>query len=263
MDECPSTFDTDTGLNYGQIFFMLLGLLPFMICLPPLIVAKLVWEPMEKERQISLKLFKEARKEWKKANQAYERKYPLAPVATNNDTKLNNIIVENTPDGYVAMRYNDEEKGFEYWSNKTIAYKYLETVARKYANTFHCTNIYIDRGKHLKEKIERLTKEIKENIEAKKKLEQDKKDVGTDETTTESKKQNVFVNLKTYNTNIKMKTAEKEKLTRDDYVCDVANKYIKKGKFTDSKHWMTANKMGLPQKSTTSWLSWKLSNNDV
>ena len=258
MDECPSISDTNTTLNYGQIFFMLVGLLPFLICLPPLFVAKLVWEPLEKERQTQLKLFKEARREWKKRNQSYETKYTLLDTSDNN-VKINNIIVENTPVGNVAMRYNEVEKGFEYWSDKTIAYKYLETVARKYVNTFHCTDIYIDRGKHLKEKIEKLTNEIKINLEAKEKLEQDKKDISSDDTEIDEKT-DVFANLKKYNTNIKTNIAEKEKLTRDDYVCDVANKYIKKGKFTDSKNWMSVKLPTSSKKIGMNWDSWKRSN---
>jgi hypothetical protein len=252
MDECIYIVDKDHGLNYGQIFFMVMGMLPFMLCLPPLIVTKCIWEPMEKERQKQLKLYKAAHIAWKKRERPYETKYPVLNHSENKP-KMNNIIIEKTPDGHVAMRYNAEENGFEYWSDKAILYKYLETVARKYVNTFYCTDIYIDRRKHLKEKINKLTEEIKENIAAKKKMEEDKKNGDVKDEDTEEKT-DVFASLKTYNKNIKTKTDEKEKLTRDDYVCDIANKYIKKGKFSDSKKWISEES---DEVSMMSWLSWK------
>jgi hypothetical protein len=54
---------------------------------------------------------------------------------------INNIIIENTPAGMVIMRYNSNNDVFEYYSNKSISYCFLETVSRKYAITFHCTSI--------------------------------------------------------------------------------------------------------------------------
>jgi hypothetical protein len=36
-------------LNYGQIFFMMLGLLPVLACVPGWVVAKFVYEPYVKK----------------------------------------------------------------------------------------------------------------------------------------------------------------------------------------------------------------------
>ena len=44
MDECLDMQSVD--LNYGQMFFMMLGFLPVMMCLPCWFVAKFVHEPM-------------------------------------------------------------------------------------------------------------------------------------------------------------------------------------------------------------------------
>jgi len=55
----------------------------------------------------------------------------------------NNYIIENTPLGNVAMNFNVEKGSFEYYSDKNIPYRFLETVARKYAITFHCKPLYI------------------------------------------------------------------------------------------------------------------------
>ena len=47
------------------------------------------------------------------------------------------VVEEETPDGFVIMKYNDEINRFDYWSDKSIKYKYLEVVARKYVILFH------------------------------------------------------------------------------------------------------------------------------
>ena len=52
-------------------------------------------------------------------------------------------IIENTPIGNVAMRFNNEKQSFEYYSDKNIPYRFLETVARKYVTTFHCKPLYV------------------------------------------------------------------------------------------------------------------------
>lgn len=55
----------------------------------------------------------------------------------------NNFLMETTPNGNVIMKYNNERQSFEYYSDKDIPYKYLETVARKFVKTFFCYEYYI------------------------------------------------------------------------------------------------------------------------
>ena len=249
------TLEPELSLNFGQTFFITVGMIPFLLCLPPWIVAKFVWQPMELERQEVKRLLNEKLMEYKNREIPYDLKYPLISNITSIDPKINNIIIENTPMGYVAMRYNQEEAGFEYWTDKNVLYSHLETVARKYVNTFCCAEIYIDRKKHLKDKIQRLRDEIKENLEAKKKLEEEQEKTPAVKV---KEKENVFASLKKYNTNIKIKTSEKEELTKDDFVCDTANKYIQKGKFIDSKKWVKAEvKTSDTSDGLLHWLSWK------
>lgn len=59
--------------------------------------------------------------------------------------KLNNnsFICENTPDGNVIMRYDSDEEGFIYWCDKIVTFYYLDTVARKFVNSFDCPDYYI------------------------------------------------------------------------------------------------------------------------
>lgn len=255
MDDCTYTFEPTASLNYGQIFFMTIGMIPFFICLPTWIIAKFVWEPMEKERLKNRELFKQRIKEFKRRELPYSQKYALKDDGEDSkEPNITNIILERTPEGYVAMRYNKDETGFEYWSDKSIPYNHLETVARRYVNAFHCFDIYINRRKHLQEKIVRLTKEIKDNLEGKKKLEDEK---GSDDEDEVEEEESVFAKLRKYNERIKDKIEEKEKLTRHDYVCDKANKYIQKGKFKDNKTWLSSKPVETSEGGVLNWIKWK------
>ena len=80
----------------------------------------------------------------------YEESIPFKEIY-NNDVDLDSIskeryISDETPDGYVFMRYNLDEEGFEYWcDNKNVKFKFLETVSRKYVSFYLCKNLYKDR----------------------------------------------------------------------------------------------------------------------
>lgn len=78
----------------------------------------------------------------------YEDKYREFP-SENLPTKTNNILIEQTPIGNVIMTYNSDKARFEFYADKTIPYRFLETVARKYVITFKCKSIYVEqtRGK--------------------------------------------------------------------------------------------------------------------
>ena len=60
------------------------------------------------------------------------------------------FIIENTPLGNVNMCYNHEKESFEYYSDKTMPYRYLEPVARKYVCIFLCKDLYVDMEEELK-----------------------------------------------------------------------------------------------------------------
>jgi hypothetical protein len=70
------------------------------------------------------------------------------------DGFINNYILEFTPLGNVYMRYNYFKKSFEYFSNNTIPYRYLETIGRKYVMTFRCKQLFIDLENELKKASE-------------------------------------------------------------------------------------------------------------
>lgn len=249
MDEIVS----DNSLNIGQTFFMLIGMLPFILCFPCWVVAKFVYEPILAD---STKRTNEYLEEIKKPV-PYEYKYPLVDCKNDRtETNPNNVVIDVTPNGYVAMRYSKDEEGFIYWADKNVSYKYLETVSRKYVNSFNCQGIYINRAVLLKEKLTKLRDEILNNIE-KEKEEEDKQN----EEKEEDEEDDVFANLKTYNTSSKRTNNLKKRITRDDIVCEKSNKYIKRGRFKDSGEWMVPieEKVAVKEQKggVLSWLSWK------
>ena len=69
------------------------------------------------------------------------------------------VVEEETPDGVVIMKYNNDVERFEYWADKSIKYKYLETVARKYVILFDCREKYINMFKELLESMNKLKEE--------------------------------------------------------------------------------------------------------
>lgn len=81
-------------------------------------------------------------------------------------TLMNNYVMENTPIGNAYMRYNSKRKAFEYYSNKTMPYKYLETIGRKYVTTFNCKALFVDMETELKLGKEVQQQKIEEQANA-------------------------------------------------------------------------------------------------
>ncbi len=74
---------------------------------------------------------------------------------------MNNYIIEYTPIGNVVMRFNNNKKSFEYYSNNSVPYRYLEPIGRKYVLTYNCKDIFIDMDEEV-EKVNKLN-ETKKN----------------------------------------------------------------------------------------------------
>jgi hypothetical protein len=91
-------------------------------------------------------------------------KYNLNDISDDIDEtpiNKNSFVMEYTPLGNVIMKYSEEEEGYEYWSNKTIPYVYLEVVSRKYVKFFNCKSKYIER-KIIDKTIDKTT-DLKQN----------------------------------------------------------------------------------------------------
>lgn len=169
-----------------------------------------------------------------KKEEKYEEKYPIDMMnellKSKTEVSKNTVLMENTPEGNVMMRYNLDREGFEYWcDNKNIKYDYLETVARKFVITNFCIELYKDRFKSIenqkKEKEEQQKKEeeeeeIEEN-DIDKKIEE--------ELETESSDDDVFVKpKKVINTG-----KEKENKKEEEIVAQEANKYLYMGRIKE------------------------------
>ena len=102
-------------------------------------------------------------------------------------------VIEHTPLGNVLMFYNHDKLAFEYYSDLTVPYRYLETVARKYVLTFNYRPLYIDMEEELKEYERKLQEKI---AKEKQEIEKNKNDSDTSSTT---KTKDVFAKFKSYN----------------------------------------------------------------
>ena len=101
------------------------------------------------------------------------------------DGYINNYVNEMTPLGNVYMRYNNTKKSFEYYSNNTIPYRYLEPVGRKFVLTYFCKPLFIDIEDELNKAQIKKDEEKDKRAGEKDKRANDKKDV--------------FAQLKSYN----------------------------------------------------------------
>jgi hypothetical protein len=69
---------------------------------------------------------------------------------------LRSLVMEKTPVGNVLMRYNLDRESFEYFSDVSVPYRYLEVVCRKYVLMFDCLELYIDMAEEIN-RVERET----------------------------------------------------------------------------------------------------------
>lgn len=107
------------------------------------------------------------------------------------DGYINNYINEMTPLGNVYMRYNNSKKSFEYYSNNTIPYRYLEPVGRKYVLTYFCKPLFVD--------IEDELSKAKVKRDDKKEQDTKDKEIRAKDPSLQVKKDDVFAKLKSYN----------------------------------------------------------------
>ena len=110
-------------------------------------------------------------------------------ISIRSEKLLNSYILESTPLGNVVMRYNFKIEAFEFFSDNTIPYRYLETVSRKYVLTHKCVYLYVDMAQTLRDgEVKLAEQKEKDRVEKENDL-ANKKDT----------KKNVFANLKNYN----------------------------------------------------------------
>jgi len=106
----------------------------------------------------------------------------------------NKYIIEHTPLGNVLMFYNHDKLAFDYYSDLTIPYRYLETVVRKYVITYNYRPLYIDMEEELKDYERKLDEKEKQMKQLQELQENEKMNPNN-----KSKPKDVFAKFKSYN----------------------------------------------------------------
>ena len=135
------------------------------------------------------------------------------------------VVEEETPQGKIIMTFDNDTNNYLYYGVKSIPYKHLETVARKYVIIFDCKDKYVN--------IFRELYNAWELVENKKELDKKKEEEGDD-----SKSTSVFASLKTYNSGVKEevgadKSSKAESQKKYAVVNEKANQYSYKGSCED------------------------------
>jgi hypothetical protein len=160
------------------------------------------------------------------------RKRILETQETQEKRNLkNSFLIEKTPLGNVAMYFNPERECFEYYSDNTIPYRYLETVGRKYVLTFDCLSLYVDMEEELK-KQKRKIEEEQQKRQEEQEQEKQKKKIKTDENQSlenhkeekEQNKKSVFAKLKNYNKSSNPNQSSAQQATRPNTSLEIPDK---------------------------------------
>ena len=143
-----------------------------------------------------------------------------------NYEKLKDIFIkEDTPAGVIYLNYNIDYESFDYYTNKTIPYKYLDTVARKYMIDNNCKELNVDiyneilKKKEQHNQAEKLKKE--EQLKREEKLKKEKEEGLLDSSDDDC----VFVKFKSYNV--------KKENVKQDLIKQNTNKFRKIGSIYD------------------------------
>ena len=109
------------------------------------------------------------------------------------------FVIEKTPLGNVLMTYNVVRGSFQFHSDNTIPYRYLETVSRKFVKFFDCRPIYYDMEEELKNYEIKLDEKEMEKEREKKAREDELKNGKPDGQLIAQARKTVFAKFKSYN----------------------------------------------------------------
>lgn len=107
-------------------------------------------------------------KKCEKDDESLYEKAEKSVVEQRLEKLKNSFVMEKTPLGNVVMYYNAKRETFEYYSDSTIPYRFLEVVARKYVTTFHCRPLYVIMEEELKKYEKKL--ELQKELQKEKQL---------------------------------------------------------------------------------------------
>jgi hypothetical protein len=191
---------------------------------------------------------------------SYTEMYPIEKATQEPDIILSkhSYIIECTPVGIVIMRYDEDDEGFLYWTNKSINYEMLDVVARKYVTQFCCKDVFIDRMKLLKEKKQMIEDEKArqkeqvlmdtEDADAEADAEAEADADADAEADAEADEIDVFADFKSYNKKGNNDNETSENTTdKNTIVAEKSNKFIKKGSISDFDFSATSEKKIIPE----------------
>jgi hypothetical protein len=181
------------------------------------------------------------------------------------DGLKNAIVMETTPLGNVIMFYDNSREGFTYYTDNTLPYRFLETVARKYAVLHNCRCIFIDMDeqiKNAKDKLEEKKKKLIEEEEESKRLKELKQPIPI--------KRDVFAKLKSYNKDSGLKVAgisgeakhstskkPTEKEEENMILKEKANRYSCEGKIVNFSFLKKIDRKAVDKRYATSFAEFK------
>lgn len=149
-------------------------------------ILRKIKEKLQSEIELNEKKILELQENASKNNDLLEEKAKQYVIDEQLKKFKKKFIIEYTPLGNVLLFYNHDKLAFEYYSDLTIPYRYLETVVRKYILTYNYRPLYIDMEEELKE----YERKIEENDKLKAEMNNSDK----------LKKPQVFAKFKSYNT---------------------------------------------------------------
>jgi hypothetical protein len=139
-----------------------------------------------------------------KVDETKERENARKYVIMQRNLKLkNSYVMETTPVGNVVMFYNVDKEAFEYYSDHSVPYRFLDVVARKYVKVYNCRPLYVDMEEELNQQKEKKKKMEEEEQRKKQEEEQkqlQKQTIGAKTAAPETaEKKSVFTKFKSYN----------------------------------------------------------------
>lgn len=130
-----------------------------------------------------------------------ERENARKYVINQRNLQLKNCyVMENTPVGNVVMFYNVDKETFEYYSDHSVPYRFLDVVARKYVKVYNCRPLYVDMEEELNQQKEKKRKmEEEERKKQEERQNEESRQTQTTNVASASEKKNVFAKFKSYN----------------------------------------------------------------
>lgn len=124
-----------------QTFLMIIGILSTGITISFIQTAFLCRDSIRED--VEEEEYSESEEE---NEETYDNKYDISDaqnVETDKVKLAKRVVIEETPNGSILMKYSFEDECFVYWSEfNRITYNELCTVARKFVTTHSCKDLY-------------------------------------------------------------------------------------------------------------------------